>query len=93
MSKIARIDYTASFLKLLKKSPNKVRTEFKARLLLFVADQFNPQLRNHQLAGKLKEYRSINVTGDWRAIFTEVLTKKGAIIVFEMIGTHSQLYR
>lgn len=49
-----------------------------------------PMLRNHSLSGKYKGCRSINVSGDWRAIFREY--KGGAVIYFEMLGTHSELY-
>jgi mRNA-degrading endonuclease YafQ of YafQ-DinJ toxin-antitoxin module len=34
-------------------------------------------------------YRSINITGDVRALYT---VKEGALILFVFIGTHSQLY-
>jgi len=42
------------------------------------------------LVGELRGYRSINITGDWRAIFMEI--DGGKIIYFVAIGTHSQLY-
>jgi mRNA-degrading endonuclease YafQ of YafQ-DinJ toxin-antitoxin module len=38
-------------------------------------------------------YRSINVTGDWRALYSEQQQNGKEIIVFEMLGTHSQLYQ
>ncbi|MBI2330404.1 type II toxin-antitoxin system mRNA interferase toxin, RelE/StbE family [Candidatus Daviesbacteria bacterium] len=65
----------------MKKSPG--------RLELFIINQFHPQLNNHSLTGKYKGNRSINITGDWRAIYSE---EKDSVI-FELLGTHSQLYR
>ncbi len=62
---------------------------FKERLEIFIEDPFDPRLRNHPLKGKLKGYRSINITGDWRALFKEV--EDG--VYFVIIGTHSQLYK
>ena len=59
------------------------------RLGLFLQDATNPILRNHELKGKYKDYKSINVTGDVRALYK----KNGdEIVIFAMIGTHSQLY-
>ncbi|MFH1192383.1 MAG: hypothetical protein V1655_02815 [bacterium] len=46
-------------------------------------------LNNHPLSGKLNGLRSINVSGDCRAIFEEKLED----IIFIAIGTHSQLYK
>ncbi|GAI64559.1 unnamed protein product, partial [marine sediment metagenome] len=35
-------------------------------------------------------YRSINITGDWRALYSK---PDKDIIIFEALGIHSQLYR
>jgi len=41
----------------------------------------------------MEGYRSINITGDWRALYTiKGDGKGGEIAVFEILGTHSQLY-
>jgi len=85
-----RIEYSKSFLKDFKKCSVKIRKRFKERLALFIK---NPQailLHNHVLRGKWRGYRSINVTGDWRAIF--VAMQDYTRVRFYAIGTHSQLY-
>lgn len=84
-----RIIYTRVFVKMLKKSPPKIQAAFKKRLTLFIEDEFHPLLNNHVLSGELFGYRSLNITGDWRAIFTE--DEQG--VCFEVIGTHSKLYK
>ena len=84
------IEYSKKFIKEFKKCPANVKTNFKARLKIFINDQYNSILHNHPLIGALKHYRSININGDWRAIFEEV--DGGQIIYFVAIGTHSQLY-
>lgn len=89
--KIERIDYSNNFLKELKKAPLKIRFAFKEKLEIFITDKFHPVLNNHSLTGKFKSYRSINITGDWRAIFREF--NNGKLIYFDIIGTHSQLYK
>ena len=85
---ISRIDYSNVFLKQLKKAPLEIKKTFKNRLVLFLKDEFYPILRNHQLTGTLKSYRSINITGDWRALYSEYTHGSKRVIVFEMFGTH-----
>ncbi len=50
---------------------------------------FDITLRNHALKGKYLGYRSIDISGDVRALYT---VKGNVIILFAFIGTHSQLY-
>ena len=85
-----QIEYSKKFIKEFKKCPPKIKKTFKNRLNIFINNQNDPILNNHCLSGKLKNYKSININGDWRAIFEEI--NKGKIIYFIIIGTHSQLY-
>lgn len=94
MTKIARVDYAEKFLKQLKKAPLAIKRELRERIVLFLKDSRSPFLHNHLLSGKYGGYRSINITGDWRAVFSEVKKSDGAVIVvFKLLGTHSQLYK
>jgi addiction module RelE/StbE family toxin len=86
-----RIKFSKSFVKKYKKLPKKVKLAFDQRLFLFVKDQNNLLLVNHNLKGKFKEYRSINITGDYRVLYRKF--KREDIIVFDAIGTHSELYK
>lgn len=86
-----QINFSGKFIKMLAKAPVKIQKAFNERLDIFLRDQFCPILNNHQLAGKYKEFRSINITGDWRAIFKEF--KNNDSVVFYLIGTHSGLYK
>ena len=89
-----RIDYSKKFLKQLKKCPLEIKIAFRKRFELFLNEPFHPQLNNHVLSGKYSGYRSINVTGDWRAIFSQhEENDDGIVTIFEVIGTHSQLYK
>lgn len=91
---IRRIDYSKKFDKQLRKVPLEIKTAFRERFNLFTIDPLHPQLNNHQLTGKYTGFRSINITGDWRAIFQEYHFDNGSIaIIFLFIGTHSQLYK
>ncbi|PIZ96242.1 MAG: type II toxin-antitoxin system mRNA interferase toxin, RelE/StbE family [Candidatus Levybacteria bacterium CG_4_10_14_0_2_um_filter_36_16] len=84
-----KVDYSNKFLKQLKKAPLEIIVAFRDRLRLFRQDPFHPTLNNHKLTGRLKGFRSINITGDWRAIYMETDTA----IIFELFGTHIQLYK
>lgn len=89
-----RVDYTDLFIKQHKKAPHKIQLAWEKRFELFLKDQFNPLLKNHQLTGGYKGDKSINVTGDWRAIFTQMEDEEGnTYILFKFLGTHSQLYK
>lgn len=82
------IVYHKVFEKNFKKLSPRIKKKFKTRLQLFVKDEFDPVLNNHALKGKFQGYRSINVTGDLRAVFKR--TKQDA--VFITIDSHSNLY-
>lgn len=84
-----RIGYSKRFLKQLRKSPQKVQRSFYARLEIFIEDPANRILRHHALSGELRGLYTINITGDWRAVYET----HNDDVVFVMIGTHSQLYR
>ena len=77
-----------TFEKQLKKLTSKQKDSFKKKLKIFVNDAFDRVLNNHSLKGKNKHYRSINIEGDLRALYT---TKENTVYFLE-IGTHSELY-
>lgn len=87
------INFAKKFIKQRDKAPVKIQEALNQRLLLFIKDPYQVQLNNHKLTGKYSGYRSINITGDWRAIFSVVETTSERVIVFEVLGTHSQLYK
>ena len=77
------------FKKAYLKLPKKLQEAVDNRLLLFSKDQFASSLKNHLLVGKYKGYRSINITGDYRAFYKEISEDK---VIFVKVGTHSELY-
>ena len=84
------IQFHRNFEKQHKKLKKQERVRAKERLILFLKDEFNPMLNNHPLSGKYKGYRSINITGDIRAIYKRY---NHNICIFVDIGIHSNLYR
>ena len=64
------IKYSTTFKKQYKKAPRKIQEKVKERISLFVQNPTNQLLNNHALTGKFQGYRSINITGNWRAIYS-----------------------
>jgi addiction module RelE/StbE family toxin len=85
-----KIEYSKKFIKEFKKCSLKVQSAFYKRLELFVNNKNHPLLYNHKLSGQLKDYRSINIDGDYRALFQEF--DNGQTVYFAVIGSHSRLY-
>lgn len=89
-----QIKFAKKFSKQYDKSSSKIKSVFDKKLKLFLKDPFHPQLNNHPLKGKLLSCRSINITGNWRALYSEHFDKQNnKIAIFEVLGTHSQLYK
>lgn len=83
-----RIAYSRNFIKQSKKLSPNARTKLIRRISLFSENPLDARLRNHQLKGKHKDYRSIDITGDLRALYL----LRGDEAIFDIVGTHSQLY-
>ena len=84
-----KIEFHRNFKKQYKKSTLKVRRQFDEQLHLFIRDSFDPILNNHPLHGKYKGYRSINISGDYRALYK---LRDKDVAVFSYLSTHSDLY-
>ncbi|MBI4090595.1 MAG: type II toxin-antitoxin system mRNA interferase toxin, RelE/StbE family [Candidatus Komeilibacteria bacterium] len=65
------------------------KKRFKERKDIFMHDPYHPVLNNHPLRGTYKGYRSINVGGDLRAVYTLV---NDDAAFFVAIDRHSNLY-
>ena len=85
-----KVKFHKQFAKQLGKYPLKIQAAFQKRLDIFLANPFDPILSNHSLTGKWQGYRSINISGDLRALY-ELLDEDTAFFV--ALGTHSQLYK
>ncbi len=76
--------FDKNFSKLSKKIKNQAIDQFEK----FVIDPMDIVLNNHKLHGKWSKYRSINITGNVRAIYFQ----DGNVARFIDIGSHSELY-
>jgi addiction module RelE/StbE family toxin len=77
------------FSKKVIKLPEPIQKALIQRLGIFIEDPFSSILNNHPLQGNKKQYRSINITGDYRLIY-ELYDKDMARLID--IDTHSNLY-
>ncbi|KKQ77768.1 MAG: hypothetical protein A3A96_04070 [Candidatus Zambryskibacteria bacterium RIFCSPLOWO2_01_FULL_39_39] len=68
--------------------PKKIKEKFEEKLRIFIINNYTLELNNHSLYGEWFNHRSIDITGDVRAVFKE----EGDFIIFKAIGTHHQLY-
>ncbi len=84
-----KVLFLKSFAKRLGKVPQKIRDKFRARLIIFLENSNHPLLNNHSVHKVFAGCRSINITGDYRAIFKI----QSGTFVFVTVGTHSELYK
>lgn len=84
-----QINFSKSFCKDYKKAPERIKNAVKERFYLFEINKYEKILNNHQLSGDLSFLRSINITGDWRALFVEEKDN----VTFVLLNTHSNLYK
>ncbi len=84
-----KVQFHKNFIKQYKKL-RIIRKQIDERLTLFKSNPFESILHNHGLVGKYKGCRSINITGDFRAIF-EIVDKH--TMRFIDIDTHNNLYK
>lgn len=83
-----QVSYSRDFIKQSKKLSKNIREKLLSRVTIFIENPLDPRLRNHALRGKYRNTRSIDITGDVRALYIQ--TEHEAIFV--AVGTHSQLY-
>lgn len=84
--------YDPGFIEKLKSVNVKIRKSFKQKIVVFGKSSDEPLLNNHPLREKWEGYRSIDITDDWRAIYTEKTEKGEMVAFFVALGTHRDLY-
>jgi len=87
-----KIEYHKNFTKQFSNLQKKEQLRVLETLKLFEKEPFSESLRNHQLKGKLSQFRSISGGGDIRLHYYEK-EPNHIIVVFVAIGSHSQLYK
>jgi addiction module RelE/StbE family toxin len=83
------ITYSKVFKKMFRKNNTWVQNKFSERISLFIQNKNHPLLNNHPLEVIWVGCRSINISGDFRAVYEEI---DNDCFEFVAIGTHSELY-
>lgn len=87
-----KIEFHPDFRKAYKKrieNNKKLIKKVNERIELFKKDRQDPQLKDHQLTGSKRYYRSFSITGDIRIVYFE---KDQDTAIFYDIGSHNQVY-
>lgn len=84
-----RILFHKDFRKRYKKLRHGERQKTDDRIRLFETNRFHVLLNNHTLHEPYHGCRSINITGDVRAVYEEIGPNA---VHFIALGTHSELY-
>ena len=84
-----RTQFDKSFTKDAGKLQAGIKSKLAERLRMFSENPFHPLLNNHALKGKYVGLRSINITGDYRAIYQPIGNN---VALFLYMDTHSNLY-
>jgi addiction module RelE/StbE family toxin len=92
MIKNLHVEFTSRFNKQRKAAPLDIKIALLEAIELFLEDPHSPLLRNHSLKEEYSGYNSIDVTGDWRALFKVRESDTQTVFTFHILGTHLQLY-
>lgn len=84
-----RVNFHRRFDKSYRRCSGKIRAQFKKRLKLFLGDPYNSTLENHALHGEWRDFRSITITGNYRALYHHI---NDETVEFFIIDTHGNLY-
>ncbi len=77
------------FLKQQERLSRALQVKLSERIELFAHDAFSQKLNNHELHHPYEGCRSINISGDVRAIYKI----ENGTCTFLYVSTHSQLYK
>lgn len=64
-----KVYYEKQFIKAFKKLLPKIKERFYERLEIFIKNKYDPILDNHSVDRAYPDCRSVDITGDYRAIF------------------------
>lgn len=78
------------FDKKFSKFPEKIKNQCIDKIKIFIQNPYHPALNNHALHGKYLGYRSINISGDLRAVYK---MQAENVALFIDIDSHANLYK
>ncbi|KKU21047.1 MAG: hypothetical protein UX31_C0022G0004 [Candidatus Nomurabacteria bacterium GW2011_GWA1_46_11] len=83
------VHYHKNFKKQFKRLPKNIQNKFGMKLAAFLSESYSMELNNHSLTGEWRGHRSIDITGDIRAVY-KIENETNLLVA---IGSHNQLYK
>lgn len=83
-----KIIFHKKFIKQQSRLSKKIQNQLDKRIVVFMENPYEDILNNHQLHPPFENCRSINISGNIRALYEQ----NGDTVLFVCIGTHSELY-
>ena len=84
------VKFHKRFEKRFKKMPANLRSKVIDTIEKFGESPFDRSLHNHQLTGKMADFRSISISNDIRIIFQEF--EHYTIVIMLEVGSHNVVY-
>ncbi|EKD48256.1 MAG: hypothetical protein ACD_65C00045G0002 [uncultured bacterium] len=84
------LEFHKNFEKRYRKLDNKLKVKVDGAIKRFIANPYDPILRNHSLNGRLEGKRAFWAGGDLRVVFEEF--DNYVLVVMLDVGTHNQVY-
>ena len=91
--KIMKVFFDPEFYRQYKKLNVRIQHKIDQRLRIFRKNPMDPKLNNHLLHEPYQDYRSIDITVDYRAHYKELNMREEVIAYFVLLGTHAELYK
>lgn len=89
-----KVKFSQEFYQIYKKKIDvRIRKSVNERLEIFRKNPSDSILDNHELEDEWAGHRSIDITGDYRAIYEEIIEGEDIVAYFVTLGTHEALYR
>lgn len=82
---MVEIEYSPKFARMYARLPQSTKSAAEEREKIFRQDPFDPQLKTHKLAGKMRGYWAFSIDYRYRIVFS---FEGGGLVRFHAIGTH-----
>lgn len=87
-----KVRFSPDFLRQYKKSDVRIRNRVDEKIAIFLKDPNDLQLDNHILKKEWEGFSSIDITGNYRAIYREGRIGNEIVAYFVALGMHKELY-
>lgn len=88
-----KVRFSPDFYRQYKKVDVRIRKSVDEKVEIFLKDPYNLELDNHPLKREWEGYRSIDITGDYRAIYKKIDKGVDIVAYFVALETHRKLYK